>query len=424
MGKINSIAMVDRISVLPKDIIDSILTRLPILEAVRTSVLSRSWRYQWHSLSKIDINHDDMFQVSLPEFDNKIVKIIDHILSVHCGSVDKFALNINLETCHDIDRWILYLSRNGIKDLTINKWVGEHYSLPSCLFSCSLTHLKLINCIFKPPHATFRAFGNLTELDFVGVVISDKGLENLLNSCPLLSSLRLVAVNPPPSFTINAPNLVMLHIDTFYSFSQFKHTPLLNSATFGMKIPASSDDADDADCKIVELLGSLPELESLEFYEYAWQRLAVGDVPERLPFVCPIRHLMVCINFEDLQEALAAFCMFRSSPFVQTLDLTFYSKKEEARILADGFWKGALDLGFSFNRLQEVLLTDFTGAKCELKFIKYLLATATALKTMEINFDDDIDAKDLFYVVTKLIRFPRVSPKARLILPAYPNVPA
>lgn len=176
-----------------------------------------------------------------------------------------------------------------------------------------------------------------------------------------------------------------------------------------------------ADCKMVELLGSLPNLQSLEFYDYALQHLAVGDVPERLPLVCPIRHLMVCINFEDLQEVLAAFCMFRSSPFVQTLDLTFCSNKKEARILANGLWKGELDLGFCFNHLQEVWLTNFTGIKSELKFVKFLLATAPALETMEIYFQDNKDVNDLFTIVTELIRFPRVSPKAELILPSYPN---
>lgn len=39
--------VVDRISNLPTNIFDLILERMPIRCAVRTSILSRNWRYTW-----------------------------------------------------------------------------------------------------------------------------------------------------------------------------------------------------------------------------------------------------------------------------------------------------------------------------------------------------------------------------------------
>lgn len=37
----------DRISNLPNDVTEKILSRLPLREAVRTIVLSSKWRYKW-----------------------------------------------------------------------------------------------------------------------------------------------------------------------------------------------------------------------------------------------------------------------------------------------------------------------------------------------------------------------------------------
>ncbi|CAK9185951.1 unnamed protein product [Ilex paraguariensis] len=45
--------MLDRLSDMPWDILDNILGCLPIKDAVRTSVLSRKWRYTWVYLSNI-----------------------------------------------------------------------------------------------------------------------------------------------------------------------------------------------------------------------------------------------------------------------------------------------------------------------------------------------------------------------------------
>nr|GFD20615.1 hypothetical protein [Tanacetum cinerariifolium] len=43
----------DRISNIPSSIIETILCLLPIEEAVRTSILSKEWRYRWIKIPKL-----------------------------------------------------------------------------------------------------------------------------------------------------------------------------------------------------------------------------------------------------------------------------------------------------------------------------------------------------------------------------------
>lgn len=51
-----------------------------------------------------------------------------------------------------IDRWILYVTREGVEKLTLRISVDNLYRLPSSIFDCStLTHLTLSNCVLKTP---------------------------------------------------------------------------------------------------------------------------------------------------------------------------------------------------------------------------------------------------------------------------------
>ncbi|GJY47122.1 F-box/FBD/LRR-repeat protein-like protein [Tanacetum coccineum] len=51
----------DTISNLPLPIIENILCSLPIKEAVRTSILSRNWRYNWTGIPKLVFDEEEMF---------------------------------------------------------------------------------------------------------------------------------------------------------------------------------------------------------------------------------------------------------------------------------------------------------------------------------------------------------------------------
>ncbi|XP_050206729.1 F-box/FBD/LRR-repeat protein At1g13570-like [Mercurialis annua] len=56
--KIGNSSRSDIISNLPSNIINNILSCLPIQEAVATSILSKEWRFKWRCLSKLYLLHE------------------------------------------------------------------------------------------------------------------------------------------------------------------------------------------------------------------------------------------------------------------------------------------------------------------------------------------------------------------------------
>lgn len=67
----------DFISDLSQSIIEKVLTELPIRDAVRTSILSKHWRYQWTTMTQLVfdekcVSYSDDRQVT----DRKLVNFI------------------------------------------------------------------------------------------------------------------------------------------------------------------------------------------------------------------------------------------------------------------------------------------------------------------------------------------------------------
>nr|GEV91608.1 hypothetical protein [Tanacetum cinerariifolium] len=96
---------VDTISNLPLPIIENILCILPIKEAVRTSILSRNWRYNWTGIPKLVFDKDT--------FDKRnIVAAIRQVLFLHRGPIFEFSVSMDSFTNVELDQIIHDLARN------------------------------------------------------------------------------------------------------------------------------------------------------------------------------------------------------------------------------------------------------------------------------------------------------------------------
>ena len=216
----------DRISNLPSDVTEKILSRLPIRDAVRTNVLSRQWRYKSAILPHLVF--DDRC-VSTRMNHTIFVKIVDRVLLLHIGPIHKFKLTLeNFVATSDIDIWILHLSRNSIKTLILQIGRGGRYTIPSCLFSCQeLFRLELSHCLLKPPPSTFKGFKSLKALQIDNATMSQDVLENMIVSCPLLVTLTLIDCDGFTHLKINATCLRTLAVIGVAIWSSFSFTCLI-----------------------------------------------------------------------------------------------------------------------------------------------------------------------------------------------------
>ncbi|KAJ0630541.1 putative F-box domain-containing protein [Helianthus annuus] len=109
----------DIISTLPQNIIEDILTRMPIRDALRTSALSKKWRYTWRGMPQL-VFTDDMVTLSYNSVSRqlekyKLVSAIFHFLLLHNGpDILEFVCSIgHLRMDSEFVQIISYLARGN-----------------------------------------------------------------------------------------------------------------------------------------------------------------------------------------------------------------------------------------------------------------------------------------------------------------------
>ncbi|XP_058772194.1 F-box/FBD/LRR-repeat protein At1g13570-like [Vicia villosa] len=409
----------DLISDLPQSIIETILIQLPIRDAVRTSILSTKWRYKWSTITQLVFDekcyptcHDrELVQKSVVEF-------ITRLLFLHHGPIHKFQIvNTSLQSCPAINQWILFLSRNDIKDLNLELGEGEFFRMPSCFFGCEkLTRLELSRCELYPP-ASFKGFSCLKSLNLHQVLISPEAIESLISSCPLLESLSLSYFDCL-ALTVCAPNLKYLCLEGEFTEICLVDTPLLVELSVAMYM---TDDVAEhmeqsSTCNFVKFLGGVPNLERLvgliDFTKY----LSIGnDLGHPAIMYNNLETIeMYQVSFEDMKEILVVLRLITSSPNLKELHISG-SSNISAGTYAAGmeFWEKECPSDSILSQLKLVKLTEMSGVPHEIEFIRFLLGCSPVLETMSI-IPSMYDMECQLKMLVELMKFRRASTKAEV----------
>lgn len=405
----------DIISHLPDNVKETILMCLPIQDAVRTSVLSRKWRYIWVKLPQLVFDYT-FYKNSFWKTKNELVMIIYQVLLLHHGPILKFTLSLpKLESCSEIDQLIYFASKNGTQEFTLRIWTGT-YKLPSSLFSClQLKHLNLHSCMFKPP-PEFKGFSRLLSLELREVVISADILSSLISSCPLLERLTVESSTSFEHLEIAAPNLRFLRCKGLFSSICFKNTPQLARVSIYLNKEVLMEGESS---NSVMFFGSLPVVEFLELNGYYVMGMAAGKVPKTLPTT--LNHLKILelndICFGEPNEVSIVLCLIRSSPNLAKIKIEACTRETTAidpvlELLVliemqDGW-------GVYLNQLREVEMRNLSGIRSELDLIKLLLAKSPMLEKMLIEPNSEVVLDKGLRILKKLTRFQRLSPQAQI----------
>ncbi|KAJ3698060.1 hypothetical protein LUZ61_001765 [Rhynchospora tenuis] len=390
----------DRITNLPDDLKSNILERLPLEEAVRTSFLSRKWRYTWASIPNLDF---DVYFVKAP----KLTKFIDMVLLLHQGPICKFYLSIKDLTVVPIERWILVLSRNGLEEINIRCY--SIWRMPSCFFTIqSLKTVFLQDCILKLPH-TFCGLKLLQSLHLDSCTISDDDFEKLVSCCPLLENLYLLFISVS-AVKINSPNLKLVQI---YGGIDLKYihliTPALIEADLSF-LELSYGKIGYGKC-LIDMFGSLSKIERLHLGSGVIQYLKRGSNLELPLKFDHLKELYMQLYVEDRNEAKFAFSLLQNAPNLQCLRLVTCPIGFDALVPIGTFWDLATHK-IVFDHLKFASI-KYCGSVTEsgLLPVRLLLSAAPLLEKMHIiNYRKD------FEFLKKLVSFKRASNEAEILL--------
>ncbi|KAL3635324.1 hypothetical protein CASFOL_019871 [Castilleja foliolosa] len=147
---------IDRLSQLPQPILHQILSLLSQRDAVRTCVLSKSWRYLWHGRLNVEF-HDNCF-ARKTEFwsflDTTLQRYLDQNLSLQKFLLDIPSVVVDFEL---LQKWIYMVIMNmGVRSLSLI----FPYPLPLVVFqSESLVELHLARCNLNTLKSTDNVIG-------------------------------------------------------------------------------------------------------------------------------------------------------------------------------------------------------------------------------------------------------------------------
>ncbi|KAL1829861.1 hypothetical protein ACET3Z_008273 [Daucus carota] len=398
MSKLAKFSSMDIISDLPQSIIDIILTKLPIKDAVRTSVLSSKWRYQWTTMTELVFDEKclslcDDKKVAEKEY----VDFIMRFLMLHNAPIQKFKLSTSyLKKSTDIDQWLRVLSRTDIKEVVLDvygkewEWDNPRLSIPRSIFTFrKLTRLTLSAFTVKPPFG-FQGYPCLKYLELDGVTIGLEVIEKFISGCPLLEKFKFSNTMDKLALTIRAPNLKHLTVGGNFKDLYLEHTPLVAAI-------------------------------STDFCPVVWR----GDILRKVPFTYDyLKSIEIRkMDFKDLDKVLYVLHLLLQSPNLQELQISspdleehyiYYSGEDDPGHYKNAdfdIWERKCPADFTFKHLKTVKLAHISTQN-DKEFVRFVLGRSPVLEVISIS--PDYEYGEAMKMVNEVLRFPRASLKVNI----------
>ncbi|XP_049378267.1 F-box/FBD/LRR-repeat protein At1g13570-like [Solanum stenotomum] len=365
---------------LPCDILDGILGRLPLKDAVKSSILSKDWRYKWATRQELEFDYHFFKSFSHVQ---EAKTIIYQVLVFHKGPILKFRLGgSNLIRFRDIDHWILFLSKKNVEEFTLRVRSNNDYHLPSHLLTFrKLRLLEVQNCLFHPP-PDFKGFKKLVNLGLHCVTFLPTVLSNLISRSPFLEILKLNYCTNFDTLEIDAANLKCFEFRGTSKSICFKNAPMLKEVTIWLNSQVSTD-LSPVCSNLINFLYYMPCLMELDISGVSLKDLTMGGLSgNSLIVLNNVKSLRIRrMLFENSEEVSGAVYLIASCPKLQELTI-------ECEIMNDVVGPVAVvqylqdhqSLYGAVKLLRRVHMNTFSGFEIEMEFVRLILASAPALE--------------------------------------------
>uniref|UniRef100_A0ACD5Z1B2 Uncharacterized protein n=1 Tax=Avena sativa TaxID=4498 RepID=A0ACD5Z1B2_AVESA len=189
---------VDRISLLPDELLRNIVSHLYVTEAAGTALLSSRWRRVWHSAPLV---LSDAYISPIRRGSRSTAASVSHILEAHPGPfrcVHLVSSRMGARQAQ-LARWLELLAAKGVQELVlVNRPLPLDVPLPATLFGITtLTRLYIglwkFPDVARLPRGT--SFLHLLELGICSVVMEDGDIEAVVARSPVLEVLNIQGSN-------------------------------------------------------------------------------------------------------------------------------------------------------------------------------------------------------------------------------------
>lgn len=224
----------DGLDHMPAEIIDAIMSFIPLRDAAMMSQLSRQWRSSAKSIPALVF----VYQIEWPTTLNDSLEHRMHsLLYMHHGVINKFGIQIrdNGYSLRHLKHYVPTLKAPGF---TLHEIPFNQDDIAPDLYSSfqNLMHLYMFKCRFNPP-PEYRGFTRLVTLNFNCVKLHTQAFAEFISLCLLLESVTLSDCIWSGVFEFEVPCLRFFRIWNEFNMITFKNTPLLSevalSATSG-----------------------------------------------------------------------------------------------------------------------------------------------------------------------------------------------
>ncbi|XP_058203495.1 F-box/LRR-repeat protein 25-like isoform X2 [Rhododendron vialii] len=381
----------DQLIELPDGVLSTIISMLTLKDAVRTSVLSKQWRFIWICHSDLWFDSANVLgrlvsSNSISESEKKLqtckfLERVNQFMHQRCKGtkVDSFALHFCLgkDSAPHIDQWISSAITKGVENIDLDLsesciFMADHYSstasegseeyeFPIRLLAAAgeksrVKHLQLTSCGLIAPLDS-NSLTSLVTIQLEHVKIGDEQLESLLSACLFLEGLSLHLCNCLFELNFIAPNLRLKrlsihdcfrlqkmelraknlalfeytgHLILFY----FKDVPRLAEAFLNFTTDSRLDGAAYA---LTKFVSDVPQLETLNLVSVL--AMKVVKLPETVPTTFTnIRELVLTIfPFDDEDKLCWSNYILKNFPVLYKLQLNMSGRKIDKGGLAGAF---------------------------------------------------------------------------------------
>ncbi|CAO1939937.1 unnamed protein product [Urochloa humidicola] len=409
---------VDRISLLPDDVLGEIISLLPTKDGGRTQLLSSRWRPLWRCSAPLNLDLIGPGRGWLPTAAD-----ISGILAAHPGPGRRFSLHSSNADAATLDGWLRSPALDNLRELEFHvddnllRWGTPPLPLPEAArrFSSTLAVLSFGGCIFPDDAAgALPKLPLLKQLTLVNSTISESSLHALLAGCPVLESLLLQDNYGFSRVRIVSPSLRSIGVSSRWVVVVVAH---------GISKPALLQQlvVEDAPCleRLLLFPGvdigvsviSAPRLSALgeihgnyTMLRFGTTAAQLGSSIARLTAVVPSVRVLALSRMRPCLDAVIN--LMKCFPHLENLHIEIRNVGDKSA----SYEKYQEPIGTFDIRLRKIVLAYLNHSKPHINFANFFVINASVLESMTLQTTPENFSNDAF--ITRLCELLQIEKRA------------